>query len=95
MVKRGVQIPRSSKMPRSWKPRSGVGEGEVQGSGDPVEQQNGAREVRTPIVKRRISRVRDLRHVAAAVSSLRGISPEEKVGSMCSVVVVADAHTTD
>ena len=47
------------------------------------------------MVKRRISRVRDLRHVAAAVSSLRGISHEEKVDSMCRVVGVADAPATD
>ena len=48
------------------------------------------------MVKKRNSRVRDLRHVAAAVSSLRGIgSPEEKVGSMCSVVGVVDAPATD
>ena len=48
------------------------------------------------MVKRRISRVRDLRHVAAAVPSLRGIGrPEEKVGSMCSVVGVVDAPATD
>ena len=48
------------------------------------------------MVKKRNSRVRDLRHVAAAVSSLRGIgSPEETVGSMCSVVRVVDAPATD
>ena len=48
------------------------------------------------MVKKRNSRVRDLRHVAAAVSSLRGIGiPEEKVGSMCSVVRVVDAPATD
>ena len=46
------------------------------------------------MVKKRNSRVRD--HVAAAMSSLRGIgSPEEKVGSMCSVVRVVDAPATD
>ena len=83
-------------MPRSWKSRSGVGEGDIQGSGDPVELQSGAREVRVPMVKMWISKIRDLRRVAAAVSSLRGIgSPEEKVGSMCSVVGVVDAPATD
>ena len=46
------------------------------------------------MVKKRNSRVRD--HVAAAMSSLRGIgSPEKQVGSMCSVVRVVDAPATD
>ena len=83
-------------MPRSWKPRSVVMEGEVQGSGDPVVRQSGALDVRTPMVKKRNSRVQDLRHVTAAVSYLRGIgSPDENVGSMCSVVGVVDAPATD
>ena len=48
------------------------------------------------MVKKRNSRVRDLRHVAAAMLPLRGIgSPEEKVGSMCSVVRAVDAPATD